>query len=307
MKAAVLIGYANQKVEYETDVPLPTINDGQILAEVFYAGLNPYDIKVLNGINKDKLRLPAVLGGDFSGKVMKVSYGVNKYSVGDYIFGSANPANGKGSFAEFAPVSPAQIALLNPNLAFDKAAAIPLVGCSAYQAILDNIKLKEGQSILIHGGAGGIGSMAIQLAKKIGAFVYSTASTKDLDYVKKLGADKVIDYKKDDFLKLIKNIDAVIDIVGGEVRDKSYQIIKPGGTLLSLAASENVKLSKKYNINFIYQNSKVTTEKLELIQQDILDGYIKVQIDSVYELKNINLAFNQINKHHRGKIIIKVK
>src|SRR5689334_17349709 len=113
MKAAVLIGYANQNVEFKTNVPMPSINDGQLLAEVFYDSINPYDIKVLNGINKDKLTLPAIMGGDFSGRVSKVSKGVNNYKVGDYIFGSANPANGKGSFAEYTIASPAQITLLN--------------------------------------------------------------------------------------------------------------------------------------------------------------------------------------------------
>lgn len=171
------------------------------------------------------LKLPATLGGDLAGIIESVGSEVSGFKPGDAVFGQAGALSGAGSFAEFAPAKYSAIAQKPEHVDFVTAAAYPLVSTSAYQAIVEHIKLLSGQKIIIHGGGGGIGSMAIQLAKHVGAYVATTVSTHDIDYVHELGADEVIDYTKQDFASIVHDYDAVFDTVGGESNTKSYQML----------------------------------------------------------------------------------
>jgi NADPH:quinone reductase-like Zn-dependent oxidoreductase len=254
------------------------------------------------------LKFPAILGGDLAGVVAELGEGVSSFKVGDEVYGQANALSGQGAFAEFAPVKVEQLALKPKSVDFITAAALPLAGISAYQALVEHANLQKGQKILIHGGGGGIGSFAIQLAKHLGAYVATTASSKDTDFVKSLGADEVIDYKTQAFENLLKDYDVVFDTVGGDTYIKSYQVLKPGGIIVSMTEQPNEELVKKYNVKAIAQQTKTTTEKLNKLAELVDQGVIKIQIDKVFPLEQAAEALEYLKQGHpRGKVVLKIK
>ncbi|MBI2022666.1 NADP-dependent oxidoreductase, partial [Candidatus Daviesbacteria bacterium] len=220
MKVAQIKGYGGSEVvEVSQNAPEPSLKEGQVLVEVYGASINPFDVKIRSGIYKDSIpmQFPYTPGGDFSGVVTKLGDGISEFKVGDEIFGSALTLNGgSGSFAKIASANIKNSAHKPKNIDFLEAASLPLVGSSAVQALEEHIKLKKGQKILIHGGAGGIGSIALQLAKHLGAEVATTVSTDDIEFANSLGADQIIDYKTEKFEEMLKDFDAVFDTVGGE-------------------------------------------------------------------------------------------
>src|SRR5690606_10107573 len=202
MKAAQINNYGDPSVVQIAEVDQPQLTEAQVLVEVHASSLNPFDTTVREGHMKDAipLQFPATLGGDIAGVVVKAGTGVERLKPGDKVYGQANVVAGNsGAFAELAATKASQLAKMPSNLSFEQAAAMPLVGVSALQALSEHINLKAGQNIFIHGGAGGIGTIAIQIAKHIGAYVATTATGEGIDYVKKLGADQVIDFKSEDF------------------------------------------------------------------------------------------------------------
>jgi len=240
--------------------------------------------------------------------VVELGEGVTGFEVGQAVYGFANAAGGQGSYAEFTPVKAEQLASKPASLDFIQAAALPLAATSAYQAVVDHINLQTSQKILIHGGAGGIGSFAIQIAKYLGAYVATTARTADLDFVKSLTADIVIDYETEDFSTLLKNYDAVFDTVGGKTNSKSYQVLKSGGTLVSMVEQANEELVKSSGINYIQQSSKATTERLNKIGEWVDDGTLKVYVDKVFPLSEAAEALEYLKAGHpRGKVVLRIK
>jgi NADPH:quinone reductase-like Zn-dependent oxidoreductase len=192
---------------------------------------------------------------------------------------------------------------------FVTAGALPLVGVSAVQALVDHIGLESGQKILIHGGAGGIGPIAIQLAKHLGAYVSTTARPGDSDFVKGLGADEVINYESQDFSTLIKDYDAVYDVVGGETLEKSFMVLKPGGTVVTMASLPNGDdLAKQYGVTYIAQFTQMTPERLAKLTGFVDDGTITVHIDKVFPLAEAADALEYLKTDHpRGKVVLRVK
>lgn len=187
-------------------------------------------------------------------------------------------------------------------------AALPLVGASALQAIEQHIKLQRGQKILIHGGAGGIGSVAIRLAKSIGAYVATTATADDRAYVQELGADEVIDYKKEAFEAKLKNFDAVFDTIGGDTVEKSFKVLRTGGTLVSMLGQPSSELAQKTGVTAIGQLTHITTEALKRLAQLVDGGTIKVRIGKVFPLDKSKEAFELIEEGHaRGKVVLEIK
>jgi NADPH:quinone reductase-like Zn-dependent oxidoreductase len=220
-------------------VAKPSAGEGQVLVKVRASSINPFDSTVLHGYAQKMmpLVLPVTLGGDIAGVVEAVGAGVSEFSAGDRVYGQANAVGGNtGAFGEYAVTSAGQVAKAPTGLSFEEAAAIPLTGVSAMQALMGHIKLAAGQKILIQGGSGGIGTVAIQLAKHLGAYVATTVPAMAMDYAKTLGADEVMDYKARDFTEVIKDYDAVFDLVGGEVFEKSFEVVKKGGVLVSMVA-----------------------------------------------------------------------
>lgn len=311
MKAAQINEYGGSEVlKLNPDAPKPTPKDGQVLVEVYAAAVNPWDNKVRDGSVKDfiSLAFPATLGGDVAGVVSELGPGVQGFEVGREVFGQANASGGEGSYAEFTPVKAESLAIKPKSIDFLTAAAVPLAAASAYQALVEHINLQAGQKILIHGGAGGIGSYAVQIAKALGAYVATTVSGKDEDFAKSLGADEVIDYQKHDFTNHIKDYDAVFDTAGGDTALKSYPVLKSGGILVSMAAEPDEDLAKSHGITAIHQSTKVTTDKLEALAKMIDSGQLKVAVDKVFPLERAGDAQAQLESGgHRGKIVIRIK
>ncbi|HSW36862.1 MAG TPA: NADP-dependent oxidoreductase [Candidatus Saccharimonadales bacterium] len=311
MRAAQINQYGGPEVlKTVNDAPKPTASPGQVLVEVYAASVNPFDATVRDGRAQSmaQLNFPATLGGDLAGKVAELGEGASGFQVGDEVYGQANALSGQGSFAEFTPVKAISLAPKPKSLDFTAAAALPLTGVSAYQALVNHLNLQSGQKILIHGGAGGIGSFAIQLAKHLGAHVAATAASEDLDFVKGLGADEVIDYKTQDFSKLLKDYDAVYDTIGAETYAKSFQILKPGGKIVSMKEQPNEELMRKHQVEAISQFTKVTTERLNKVAELVDNGVLKVNIDKVFPLEETGGALEYLKTGHtRGKIVIKIK
>jgi NADPH:quinone reductase-like Zn-dependent oxidoreductase len=269
--------------------------------------VNPFDTTGRDGAatHMAELELPATLGGDVAGVVTKDSHGFTK---GQAVYGQANALGGHGSFAEYTPVKASQLAAKPTGIDFAEAAALPLVGVSAYQALVDHMGLQKSQKILIHGGAGGIGSMAIQLAKHLGAYVATTVSARDTDFVKNLGVDEIVDYKNQDFSTILRDYDAVYDTVGGETNHLSYQVLKSGGHLVSMAEQPNEEFVKKYDIQYTAQFTQVTPKRLNALTELVDDGQLKITIDKVFPLDQTAEALEYLKTQHtRGKVVIKVK
>ncbi len=311
MKAAQIKHYGGQDTLVVSDkVPKPEATEGRVLVEVQAASANPFDWKVREGHTKAylPLELPAILGGDVAGTVAELGEGVTGFELGQAVYGMANAGGGQGSFAEYTPVLAKQLAPKPKNIDFATAAAFPLVAISAYQAIADHISLKPGQKLLVHGGAGGIGSMAIQIAKHLGAYVATTVSAGDIDYVKTLGADLAIDYKNQEFVALVHDYDAVFDTVGAETNTKSYAVLRQGGILVSMVQPVDDKLARQYNVEYIQQASQATPERLAKITEMIESDKLKVSIDKTFRLDQAPEALEYLKTGHpRGKVVIIVK
>lgn len=312
MRAAQINKYGGPEViEINTAVEKPAIKEGQVLVEVHASSINPFDGKVRGGMMQQMmpLQFPATLGGDIAGVITEVGEGVTEFVTGDKVYGQASVfGGGTGAFAEYAAANGEQIAKMPDNVSFIQAAALPLTGVSALQVLQNHMKLQSGQKILIHGGAGGIGSIAIQIAKHIGASVATTASASSTDYIKQLGADEVLDYKTQKFEELLHEYDAVFDTVGGETYEKSFQVLKKGGIIVSMLVSPNEELENKYGVTAILQQTKVMTDSLTALTKLIEQGVVKATVDKIFPLEQIGEAFTaQENGGIRGKIVIEIK
>ncbi len=310
MRAAQINRYGGKEaVQNVTDAVKPQPGADQVLVEVRAAAVNPFDLKVREGlIQGAPLTIPGTLGGDVAGVVAGLGEGVSGFQLGQAVFGQANAMSGEGSFAEFTPVKTNSLAAKPASLDFVNAAALPLTSVSAYQALVEHANLQAGQKVLIHGGAGGIGSIAIQLAKYLGAQVATTASAADAAYVKDLGAYEVIDYTSQDFVTMSRDYDVVYDTVGGETLTKSLQVLKPGGVLVSMMSVEGIAdLAKQRGVTAIGQVTKVTTAKLTRIAQLVDEGLLTVHVDKVFPLDQAAAALeHQKTGHPKGKVVLLV-
>lgn len=312
MRAVQIRAYGGVDVlEINENAPKPSLKQGQVLVEVYAASINPVDWKFRAGYLQKMapVSLPATLGGDFAGRVVGVSGDSQQFNVGDEVYGQAIILNGgSGSFAEFVAANGANTALKPKKATFEEAGALPLAGVSALQALEDHIKVQRGQKILIHGGAGGIGHMAVQLAKAFGGYVATTVNTTDVDFAKELGADEVIDYKTQSFEKLLKQYDAVFDTVGGDVTDKSFLVLKREGILVSMTGQPNQKLAEQYAVTAIGQGTSTDSSHLTHLAKLAEAGKINVHVDTVYPLEKVKEAFMyQEEGHPRGKVVLKIK
>ncbi|MEP6567592.1 MAG: NADP-dependent oxidoreductase, partial [Mesorhizobium sp.] len=236
MKAFVVDKYQKKGVLRLAEMPQPDVLDNDVLVEIHAAGLNLLDSKVRDGEFKPILpyRPTFILGHDVAGIVVRVGSKVRKFKPGDEVY--ARPRDGRiGTFAEFIAMDEANVALKPKNLSMEEAASIPLVGLTAWQVLVEKANLKKGQKVFIQAGSGGVGTFAIQLAKHIGATVATTASAANFDLVKSLGADIVIDYKQDDFEKILHGYDVVLNSQDAKTLEKSLHVLKPGGKLISIS------------------------------------------------------------------------
>jgi NADPH:quinone reductase-like Zn-dependent oxidoreductase len=311
MKAARIDRYGGPEVVKVTpNADRPRIVAGQLLVEVWAASLNPVDT-ALRGGRMDKmapLNFPATLGGDFAGVVSEVGRDVTGFDVDDEVYGQANALlGGSGSFAELVAASAAMTALKPESVDFKTAASLPLVGGSAVQAIMDHLKVQSGQRILIHGGAGGIGSIAVQIAKHLGAYVIATAFTEDVNFVAGLGADEVVDTKKDAFDRVVSNVDGVLDTVGGDVATKSYGVLRHGGVLVSMVAQPDERLMKEKGVTAISQFTQPTTERLTRLASLVDEGVVTPHVARTFSLDQAAEAFTyRETGQPAGKVVLTV-
>ena len=334
MKAVVCTKYGQTADVVELrDMPKPGAGPNEVLIEVHAASLNPVDFKIQQGALKAirKLSFPYIMGLDVSGVVVAVGAGVRQFKVGDEVFSRVG-GEYMGSFAEFINVDEKYVAAKPSNISHQEAAALPLVALTTWQVLVSTANLQPGQRVLIHAGAGGIGSIAIQIAKVLGATVIATTSTKNLVMVKALGADQVIDYKVQAFEKVVKDVDVVYETLGGENQAKSFQVLKAGGILVSIVGIpssawareeglpvymgwlfdllnwKNRRLARQQHARFAPVLLQPEGSKLAIIAEMAASRKIHAVIDRVFPLEQTKEALLYIQSGRAtGKIVISVK
>lgn len=332
MKAFVVDRYGSKDGLRLADVPAPELRANDVLVEVHAAGVNPVDSKIRDGEFKLILpyRLPLILGNDVAGVVVAVGPSVRAFEPGDKVYASADKDR-IGTFAEFIAIDEADVAPKPKNLTMEEAASVPLVTLTAWQALVERARLKKGQKVLIHAGSGGVGAVAIQLAKHLGATVATTTSTANVEMVKNLGADVVIDYKKDNFEKRLSGYDVVLNSLGKDVLEKSLSVLKPGGRLISISGPPDAEFAKENGSNWLLQQvmrllsmgirrkarrrgvsysflfMRASGAQLREITSLVEAGAIRPVIDRIFpfEATNDALAYSGTGRA-KGKIVIRV-
>jgi NADPH:quinone reductase-like Zn-dependent oxidoreductase len=313
MRSAQMKSYGGSDV-IEVNKSTPSPNDpssGKVLVKVKAAGINPIDWKIREGYMKQMipLQFPSTMGMDFSGVIEKVGDGIADFKQGDEVYGQASVTKGgTGAFAEMALANADTVAFKPKTLDHQEAAGLPLTGVSAWQALVETIGLTKDQKILIHGGAGGIGSIAIQLAKQIGAHVATTVSTNDIEFAKELGADDVVDYKTQRFEDMLHDYDAVFDTVGGDTYTRSFKVLKRGsGIIVSMLEQPNQGLMGQYDVKAIFQFTQVNRERLTKLAQWVDQNNIHVNVDRTFGLEDTAKALDyQKDVHPRGKVVLAI-
>jgi NADPH:quinone reductase-like Zn-dependent oxidoreductase len=308
MKAVVIHEYGGPEVLKYEDVPRPEPKEDQILVRVIAAGVNPVDGLIRSGMfaKYEKAVFPMILGADIAGVVEKVGSKVTKFKAGDPVFAYASLKSG-GGYAEYALTTGREAAPKPKVLTYVEAAAVPVVALTAWQALIDTAKLSAGQTVLIHGGSGGVGTFAIQIAKARGARVIATASTANQDLLKQLGADMTIDYTKQKFEDMAKDVDVVLDSVGKDTLARSYGVVKKGGFIVSLVARPDPNELNKRGIGGAALNVEATSDELAEIGKLIDEGKIKVIVSQTFPLSEAVKAQEQVaTGHTRGKIVLKI-
>ena len=250
MKAFIVDRYGSEAGVRVGEMPDPEVREDDVLVQVHAAGVNPVDSKIRNGEFKSFLRyrLPFILGHDVAGVVVRVGSRVRRFKPGDQVYASDGRA---GAFAEFIAINEDEVAMKPAALTMAEAAAIPLVGLTAWQVLIERAKLKPGQKVLIHAGSGGVGTFAIQLAKHVGATVATPTSTENVDLVRRLGADVVIDYKKGDFADVLRDYDVVLNSLDKVTLEKSLRVLKPGGQLISSSGPRDAAFARSIGASWV--------------------------------------------------------
>ncbi|WP_341960764.1 NADP-dependent oxidoreductase [Planococcus maritimus] len=311
MKAIVIDQYGGKEQLKEREVETPAISAHQVLVEVHATSINPIDWKLREGYLKEMLpwEFPIILGWDVAGVVKEVGDEVRHYHPGDRVF--ARPATTRqGTYAEFVPVDENLLARMPESMSFEEGAAIPLTGLTAWQCLVETGQIKKGDKVLIHAGAGGVGSMAIQIANSIGCYVATTASDKNDELVTSLGANRVIDYREEDFSEVLENFDFVLDTMGGETLDKSYGVLKRGGKLVSIAGQPDEEKAEQLGIEASSYWLEPNGQQLKKLGDLFVSGEVKPEVGHIYPLteQGVRDAHELSESHHaRGKIVLKVK
>lgn len=312
MKAIVIKSYGDVSQLQEADVPLSELKSHDVLVEVYAASVNAVDWKIRSGYMKDKLsyKFPLILGMDIAGIVSKVGKEVTRFKPGDAVLAKSNLVD-NGGYAEFIAIDESLLVLKPDNISFEEAAALPLAGITAWQALKDFAKLKAGERILIQGGAGSVGSLAIQFAKALGAVVIATATSKNKEILQSLGVDQIISYDQEDFVEAINApVDVVFDMIGGDVLARSYQVLKRGGRLVSISAFPNKELEAKYGVTASFFVTLESGDHLEEIVKLAKENKVRPVIRTSFPLTADGLqnAHRLIQDGHTyGKVIIKIK
>jgi len=333
MRAFIVNRYGKKEKLHLGEMPQPLVKENDVLVEVHSAGVNLLDSKIKNGEFKLMLpyKTPFVLGHDVAGVITKVGSKVKRFKVGDQVY--ARPADHRiGTFAEYIAIHENDVALKPTNLSMDEAASIPLVALTAWQALVERANLKKGQKVFIQAGSGGVGTIAIQLAKHIGATVATTTGTSNVKWVKALGADVVIDYKKEDFESILRDYDVVLNSQDTPTLEKSLRVLKPGGKLISISGPPDPafareiglswplqlilsllsfkvrKKAKRQQVDYSFLFMWAEGSQLGKITSLIDAGIIRPVVDKVFPFEQTNEALQYVESGRaKGKVVIKVK
>src|SRR5438552_14306780 len=333
MKAFILDRYGSADRVRAGDMPDPELREDDVLVQVHAAGVNLLDSKIRNGEFKRILpyRFPLILGHDVAGIVVRVGSRVRRFKPGDEVY--ARPADGRiGAFAEFIAIKEDDVATKPKALTMEEAASIPLVGLTAWQVLIERANLKQGQKVLIHSGSGGVGTFAIQLAKHIGATVATTTSAANMDLVRSLGADVVIDYKKEDFADVLRDYDVVLNSLDKVTLEKSLKVLKPGGKLISISGPPDIVFAKESGLNWFFQQvtrllsfhirrrakrhgisysfvfMRANGEQLSKITSLIESGVVRQVVDRIFPFQATNEAMDYLaTGRAKGKVVINVR
>lgn len=333
MKAYIINRYGKDEKPDLVELPEPIIKENEVLVQIHSTSINPLDIKIKNGDFKLILpyRFPLILGHDVAGVITKVGTKVSQFKVGDKIF--ARPADFQiGTFAEYVAIHEKDLALKPENISMEEAASIPLVGLTAWQAFTEKSQLAKGQKVFIQAGSGGVGTIAIQLAKHLGATVATTTSKSNFELVKSLGADIVIDYKSQDFEAILKDYDLVLNSQDGKALEKSMRILKKGGKIISISGPPDTEYAEKaglswlmkiivsllsrkvkkqaikMDVNYSFLFMKANGLQLSEISKLIEAGIVRPVIDKVFLFEQMDEAIAYVQSGRaKGKVVVKVK
>ena len=305
MKAAVASEWGGPEVLKYQDAPKPEPKDDEILVRVMAAGVNPVDSYVRQG----KFGLgdgPKIIGSDISGVVEKVGASAKKFKPGDAVYCYLSVMRG-GAYAEYAIARESETALKPKNISFEEAAAVPLAGTTAWQALIDSGKITNGQTVLIHGGSGGVGSFAIPIAKARGAKVIATASTEHQPILKQLGVDQAIDYQTAKFEGVVKDVDLVLNCVRADALSRSYGVVKKGGTIISITDEPDQNECARRGLTCSRMGANPDSHVLEELTKLIEAGKMKPIVSQTFPLADASEAHQQIEtRHTAGKIVLKI-
>ena len=311
MKAIRIHNYGGPEVLQYEDAPRPKPQPGEVLIRVHAAGVNPIDWKVREGHMKDfwPHKFPLILGWDLSGVVEEIGPGpaaAGRFKKGDEVY-SVPDASRDGAYAEYIVVRESELALKPKSLHHVRAAAVPLAAVTAWQALFDTGQIKRGQHVLIHGGSGGVGHVAVQLAKWKGARVLATASTKNQELLRELEVDEPIDYTKQKFEDVARDVDLVLDLIGGETQERSWSVLKKGGVLLSLVQPPSVEKAKALGVRAAFVAGHPSGAQLAEIAKIIDACQLAPVIDRILPLSEVRRA-HELSKsgHTRGKIVLRI-
>jgi NADPH:quinone reductase-like Zn-dependent oxidoreductase len=333
MRAFIVDRYKKKSALRLGEMPEPALRDDDVLVEIHAAGLNLLDSKVRDGEFKLILpyRPPFILGHDLAGTVVRIGSKVRHLKPGDEVYG--RPRDGRvGTFAEFIAVNEADLTLKPKNITMEEAASIPLVGLTAWQVLVERAGLRKGQKVLIHAGSGGVGTFAIQLAKHLGATVATTTSAANAELVRSLGADIVIDYKKEDFEKVLSGYDVVLNSLDGDTLRKSLNVLKPGGRLISISGPPDPDFATEQGLNWVLKQvmrllsfgirrkakarrisysflfMRANGEQLRQITSLIEAGIVRPVMDRVFPFEATNEAMAYIETgRSKGKVVVKLR
>lgn len=330
MKAAYINRYGNIDDVQLDEQSKPPITENDVLVKIHAASINPLDLRVLEGEFKaiQPVKFPFILGNDFAGTVVQVGANVKQFKAGDEVYAKTDQ---NGAFAEYTVVHQSSLALKPQNISMELAASLPLVSLTAWQALVEIAKVQAAQKVLIHAGSGGVGSIAIQLAKHLGATVATTTSGKNAQWVKALGADIIIDYKTTDFEQELKDYDVVLDTQGGKILEKSLNVLKRGGRIISISGPPDREFAeaihanwllkciipllswsirnkaKKKGITYSFLFMQPNGQQLSEISKLVESGNINPIVDKTYAFTEIKNAFQYVNTGRaKGKVVLKI-
>jgi NADPH:quinone reductase-like Zn-dependent oxidoreductase len=308
MKAVCIYSYGGPGALVYEDAPRPLPGDGEVLVRVHAAGVNPVDWKIREGQLKERLHhtLPLVLGWDVSGVVEALGPNISRLGMGDEVF-SRPDISRDGAYAEFIIIRESEVALKPKSLEHIHAAALPLAGLTAWQTLFDAGGLSAGQRVLIHAAAGGVGSLAVQLAKWKGAHVIGTASEHNHEFLRKLGVDQVVDYNTERFEEVVQPVDVVLDTMGGDTQERSWKVLKAGAILVSVASPPSAEAASAHGVRQAFVFTKPSAPQLAEIAKLADAEKLKAIVETILPLSDATRAQELSQRGHtRGKIVLRV-